>query len=190
MSGIFDLLATVISVLQILIIIRIILSYFPRIDPYNPAVRALRAIVDPILAPFRRILPTFAGIDFSPVLAILVLQVIGALLRNLAAGVELGEYSPGSALIGIVFQLCLYIIIFFCIVLLLRVILSMFHADPWHPIVMAIRQLTSPLVRPFSGILPRAAARGVEVAAVAALVAFVVLYFVARAIFRELTPSL
>jgi uncharacterized protein YggT (Ycf19 family) len=46
--------------------------------------------------------------------------------------------------------------------------------------VQVIRQMSNPLIRPFAAVIPRS--RGVDLAAVAALVVYVVLYFVARAL--------
>ncbi len=54
-------------------IIRAVLSWVSP-DPYNPIVRALYAITEPVLSNLRRRLPLFAGsIDFAPVVAILII---------------------------------------------------------------------------------------------------------------------
>jgi YggT family protein len=49
-------------------------------DPYNPIVRFLRAATDPLLNVFRRILPGFlvggSGIDFSPLVALIVVEFV------------------------------------------------------------------------------------------------------------------
>ena len=56
-----------------IIIARAILSWVSP-DPYNPIVRIINRATEPVLAPIRRRLPlAFSGIDFSPVLVILVL---------------------------------------------------------------------------------------------------------------------
>lgn len=43
---------------------------------YNPAVTLLRQITEPIMAPFRKIIPPMGGFDFSPMLAIFVIYVL------------------------------------------------------------------------------------------------------------------
>jgi YggT family protein len=54
-------------------IIRAVLSWVSP-DPYNPIVRALYAVTEPVLSLLRRKLPLFAGsIDFSPMVAILII---------------------------------------------------------------------------------------------------------------------
>jgi YggT family protein len=158
----------------LLILVRVALSWFPGIDPWNPLVRFLRAVVDPVLRPFRAILPTFGGIDFSPILAIIVLGWISNLLTRLAAGAGV---RPGQEILYAIEQIVLTVIIVFSVIVLLRVLISVFQADPWHPVVQVIRQMSNPLIRPFASVIPRS--RGIDLAAVAALVVYVVLYFVA-----------
>lgn len=54
-------------------ILRAVLSWVNP-DPYNPIVRALYAVTEPVLSRLRRKLPLFAGsIDFSPIVAVLII---------------------------------------------------------------------------------------------------------------------
>lgn len=52
-------------------------------DPRNPLVHAIYAISEPLLAPFRRFLPTLGGIDFSPLVALLAFQILGGAAQQL-----------------------------------------------------------------------------------------------------------
>jgi YggT family protein len=55
-------------------------------NPYNPAVRLLRRVTEPVLAPIRQLLPPWKtfGLDFSPMIVILLIQwVVPVLLRAL-----------------------------------------------------------------------------------------------------------
>jgi len=68
------------EVLDWLIIARVLLSWV-RLDPYHPVVRFIYETTEPILAPFRRIMPRGTmPVDFSPFIAILVLQLVKSLL--------------------------------------------------------------------------------------------------------------
>jgi YggT family protein len=58
-----------------IIIIRALLSWVNP-DPYNPIVRFLAAVTDPVLAPIRRRLPYLGGLDISPVIIILILYFL------------------------------------------------------------------------------------------------------------------
>jgi len=175
MQDIARLISTLVYIETLLILVRVALSWFPGIDPWHPLVRLLRAVVDPVLLPFRRLLPTFGGIDFSPVLAIIILTWLGQLITNLGNG-----FSPGHEIALVIVQIVLTITIVFCVVVLLRVLISVFDADPWHPVVQMIRQMSNPLIRPFAQVVPRS--RGIDLAAVAALAAYLIFYFVAKSV--------
>jgi YggT family protein len=73
------------EVLSLAIIARALLSWFP-ISPYHPLVTILNQITEPILAPIRRYIPTTIGIDISPLVAIILLQVIERILLGLLVG--------------------------------------------------------------------------------------------------------
>lgn len=67
-----------------IILVRIFLTWIPQIDWSAPFFRALSIISDIVLEPFRRIIPPISGIDFSPIVALLVLQFVQtALIRVL-----------------------------------------------------------------------------------------------------------
>ena len=61
------------------IMARIMLSWF-RIDPYHPISVFLFRVTEPILAPFRNIVPPIGMIDISPIVAIIVLGIIQQVL--------------------------------------------------------------------------------------------------------------
>lgn len=63
-----------VNLYTVMIIIRAVLSWFP-INPYNPLFRLVFAVTEPVLEPIRRLLP-FSGIDFSPFIAILIIQIL------------------------------------------------------------------------------------------------------------------
>ncbi|MBF2009069.1 YggT family protein [Chlorogloeopsis fritschii PCC 9212] len=76
-------LATFIQIYSTLLIIRVLLSWFPNINWYNQPFAALSQITDPYLNIFRNIIPPLGGIDFSPILAFLLLNIVGNLLYSL-----------------------------------------------------------------------------------------------------------
>jgi YggT family protein len=64
------------------IFIYIILSWFSP-GTYNPLTAMLRYVVEPVLSPFRRIIPLIGGIDISPIFAIICLQAMTIFLESL-----------------------------------------------------------------------------------------------------------
>lgn len=77
-------LATFITIYTYLIIIRVLLTWFPNISWYNQPFSTLSQLTDPYLNLFRSIIPPLGGIDISPILAILLLQVAGSLIGGLS----------------------------------------------------------------------------------------------------------
>lgn len=71
------------DVMVILIVIRSVLSWLS-IDRRNVLVGFLETVTDPILAPLRRIVPRMDTIDFSPMVAIILLIFISWLLQAYA----------------------------------------------------------------------------------------------------------
>lgn len=66
------------QLLVLLIIVSVILSYF--MDPYHPVRRAVDSIVQPMLAPIRRVVPLIGMLDISPLILLLLVQFVGSLL--------------------------------------------------------------------------------------------------------------
>ncbi|MCL1986326.1 MAG: YggT family protein [Betaproteobacteria bacterium] len=68
---------TVLNVYFWIVIISAVLSWV-RPDPYNPIVRILRALTEPVYYRIRKHLPFtyMAGIDFSPVVVLLIIKLI------------------------------------------------------------------------------------------------------------------
>jgi YggT family protein len=70
------------NVIYFLLVIRIILSWFP-VNPYSEIVQILYRITEPILAPFRRLPLQMGAIDFSPIIAFIAI----AFARNFIVGI-------------------------------------------------------------------------------------------------------
>ncbi len=70
-----------IQIYSLLIFIRVLMSWFT-VDPNNPVIETLYQITDPYLNIFRKILPSAGGLDFSPIIALIVLQAIGRALSS------------------------------------------------------------------------------------------------------------
>lgn len=69
------------NILYFLLVIRIILSWVGA-DPYNEIVRIIYMVTDPILAPLRRLPLQMGMLDFSPIIAFILLVVIRNFLVN------------------------------------------------------------------------------------------------------------
>ncbi|MDO8860195.1 YggT family protein [Haliea sp. E1-2-M8] len=55
----------------------------------HPALLLLFQLTEPVMAPFRKMLPNMGGLDFSPILVFILINIIQIALRHMAAGVGL-----------------------------------------------------------------------------------------------------
>jgi len=78
-----DIISAIFQVLTFAVLARALMSWF-RPSPDNPLVQFLVAVTEPILAPLRRIIPRIIRkhIDITPMVAIILLQVIGGVLAQ------------------------------------------------------------------------------------------------------------
>jgi len=71
----------IVKLLSLLIIADVVLSYF--MAPYHPIRQRVSRFTEPLLKPIRRVLPAIQGIDFSPFILILIIQLIEIILVNI-----------------------------------------------------------------------------------------------------------
>ena len=76
------LVSLIFNILYFLLVVRIILSWVNP-DPYNEIVQIIYRVTDPILMPFRRLPLQLGGIDFSPIVAFLVLSILKSFIVNI-----------------------------------------------------------------------------------------------------------
>ena len=82
-AGIFHLLVSwTFTILKLALVVRVISSWLP-ISPYSGWIRWSYALSEPILAPLRRVVPNFGGLDLTPILAYFLLNIIEPLLFRL-----------------------------------------------------------------------------------------------------------
>jgi YggT family protein len=74
-----------ITILTWLVIADVVLSYF--MSPFHPVRETLDRLVEPMLAPIRRVMPNTGMIDFSPLVLIIVLQLIQYILVRMLLSV-------------------------------------------------------------------------------------------------------
>ena len=72
---------------EFLILLRVLFSWI-RPDPYNPFVRIVHQLTDPIMEPLRRIIPPMGMMDISHIIALIVLSIIQGLVVGFLYGVR------------------------------------------------------------------------------------------------------
>ena len=78
-------LETIITVIEqtllLLILLNIVLSYF--MDPYHPFRQSVDKLIEPMLRPIRQVVPSFGRFDFSPIILMILVEILAAILRNI-----------------------------------------------------------------------------------------------------------
>jgi YggT family protein len=87
----FEIVGYLIQVIVMLVIVQFVMSLlisFNVVNMHNDFVaaiwKAVNALLEPILAPIRKVMPDTGQIDFSPMVLIVVLQIVRIVLGNLA----------------------------------------------------------------------------------------------------------
>ncbi|GGN53413.1 MAG: YggT family protein [Novosphingobium sp.] len=90
-ATLYEIVQYLINIIVFVVIVQFVLSLlisFNVVNMHNQFVaavyQALNAILDPLLRPIRRMMPNTGAIDFSPMILIIGLTILGIILRNLA----------------------------------------------------------------------------------------------------------
>ncbi|MEY3735187.1 MAG: hypothetical protein RLZZ624_245 [Cyanobacteriota bacterium] len=75
-------LLTTVSIYSTVLLVRVLLSWFPNLDWSNPLLETLSSITDPYLNVFRGLIPPIGGLDLSAIVAFLALSFLEKLLAN------------------------------------------------------------------------------------------------------------
>ena len=67
--------------LLLLILLKVILSYF--MDPFHPFRQSIDRLLEPLLKPIRQIIPSFGRFDFSPVILMILVEILARVLLNI-----------------------------------------------------------------------------------------------------------
>ena len=68
----------IVQLITLVVIVKVFLSYF--MSPYHPLRYNLDRIVDPILNPIRRLIPSVGMLDLSPIILIVIVQILGRII--------------------------------------------------------------------------------------------------------------
>ena len=86
--SLLQVLAQTLQIYSLVLIVRVLLSWFPNLDWSNPVLSSVSAIPDPYLNAFRGLIPPLGGIDLSALLAFLALNLLQGLLSK-----SIGQFS-------------------------------------------------------------------------------------------------
>jgi len=92
-SQLFPVLARTLEIYSLILLVRVLLSWFPNLDwGSNPVLSTVSSITDPYLNAFRGLIPPIGGLDLSAILAFLALQLGQNLLLSAGGALMGGGY--------------------------------------------------------------------------------------------------
>jgi len=71
----------IVQLITLLVIVKVFLSYF--MSPYHPLRYNIDRIIDPLLNPIRRMIPSIGMLDISPIILIIIIQLLGRVIVSL-----------------------------------------------------------------------------------------------------------
>lgn len=142
---------TLLELYIITFVLRFILQWV-RADFRNPVSQFLVRLTNPLIIPFRRIIPSIGGLDTATIIIILLLELILTIvLVNLTCiGEPVFIQIAGLTLLRIVY-LILRIYLF---VILIYVVMSWISPGTFNPIVSLLSSITEPVLKPFRQLIP------------------------------------
>lgn len=150
-AALYFVIKTLLDLYLVAYILRFLLQW-ARADFHNPLSQFILRITDPVLRPLRRIVPGWRGTDLSPLVALLLLQlVVTAVLIFMATGAAI---NLGMLLYYAVLRIIVGTIRLYFVAILVHVILSWVSPGHWNPLVSVLHSLTGPVLRPVRRILP------------------------------------
>jgi len=159
------LVSTIIDLYIAAIMLRLLLQWV-RADFYNPLCQFLVKVTNPVLVPARRIIPSIGRLDTASVVVMFLLELIQlVIISQLSqAGFELQ-----FMLLFSLRKLLVTLLMTYFVLIIARVIVSWIGSQSRHPLIPLIYQLTEPVLRPFSKLVPPIS--GVDLSPLFALIA-------------------
>ncbi|MCO7225271.1 YggT family protein [Pleionea sp. CnH1-48] len=154
MTIVLTVFAILTKLFMVFVLLRFIAQYF-KADFYNPVTQSVVKLTNPVLAPLRRLIPGFGGIDLASIILgyFLSLAILG-FAYNFWQGYEVQLLT---ILLGGLLELLYALLDLFFYLLIGRVIASFLMIGTQlmnNPFVQLVIQLTDPILRPFQRIIP------------------------------------
>lgn len=151
-----SLLSVVLTVYMWIVVVRTLISWVSP-NPYNPVVQFLSKITDPALSYIRRLIPVyFGGIDFSPVILILVIIFFNDFAVFSLNWLAQGRGAAGVAPILIIslIRLIQGLLFAYMVVVIVRAVLTWISPDPYNFLVRFVYGLTEPVLNRIRRMVP------------------------------------
>ena len=159
------LISTITDLYVTAILLRLLLQWV-RADFYNPLSQFLVKVTNPGLVPTRRLIPSIGKLDTASVVVMLLLELLQLALINLLGNME---FEFQFLFLFAIQKLLITLLLTYFVLIIARVIVSWIANQSRHPLIPLIYQLTEPVIRPISRVLPQMG--GIDLSPLFALIA-------------------
>ncbi len=170
-AALIYLVSTITDLYVTAILLRLLLQWV-RADFYNPLSQFLIKVTNPVVVPARRIIPSIGKLDTASVVVMLLLELLQLVIIGL---ISQTEFAFQFLLQFAMRKLLVTLLLTYFVLIIARVIVSWIANQTRHPIIPLIFQLTEPVLRPFSKLVPPLG--GVDLSPLFALIAVRFLMF-------------
>lgn len=80
-----ELILVIAQLYSLIILARVLMSWI-QVDPYSPLAQTIYKLTEPVLAPVRNALGSAGGLDFSPIIVLIGIQILATMLAQAFAG--------------------------------------------------------------------------------------------------------
>lgn len=151
MYNLIGILAKLTSVYSMLCFVRIILSWIPSLS-YSKVAQILAKICDPYLNLFRKIPLQFANLDFSPIIALIVLSGVSSILQTIAVMEKISLGVILAIIIQMIWAAISSILLLLIIILVVRLVVLLLDKDSigfWSSLDSLIYKIARPITKLF-----------------------------------------
>ena len=132
------------------ILLRLLLQWV-KADFYNPLSQFLVKVTNPVLVPARRVIPSIGPLDTASVVVMLLLELVQLAIIS---QITQSDFGLAFLLMFAVKKLIFALLMTYFVLIIARVIVSWVANQSRHPLIPLIHQLTNPVLKPFSKLLP------------------------------------
>lgn len=159
------LISTITDLFVTAVLLRLLLQWV-KADFYNPLSQFLIKVTNPVLVPARRLVPSIGKLDTASVVIMLLLELIQLVLISLLSKTD---YGFQFLLLFALQKLLVTLLLTYFVLIIARILISWLAAQSRHPLIPLVYQLTEPVLRPFSKLVPPLG--GVDLSPLFALIA-------------------
>ncbi len=164
-GAVIYLVSTLIDLMVVAILMRLLLQWV-RADFYNPLCQFLVKVTNPLIIPARRLIPSIGKLDTASVVVMILLELIEIFVVN---QLRHEGFTTNFLLLFALKKLLFTLLITYFILIIARVIVSWIAQQSRHPLIPLIYQLTEPVLKPISRLLPPIG--GIDLSPLIALIA-------------------